>query len=170
LPSVGPGVNGMNCVTSTKPSLEMNTRPQKRYWLTASIILGILATSPARAVPQAGNATSASNPRLVKSVTTSSVFQSAEGSDPFFPKPIPPPPPSSPKDGLWGLKLQGISGHGNARLAIINNRTFAASEDGWVTRGTQKVRIRCLQIQVGSVLVETLDPVSRGELRFPPGH
>jgi len=144
--------------------MEMNPRLQTRYWLTAVTVLGILAANIALAVPKARIATSASNPPNLKSETTRSVFHRTEACDPFFPKPI----PATPTNSLWGLKLQGISGHGHAKLAIINNRTFAEGEDGRVTRGAQTVSIRCLEIRVDSVLIQIHEPPLRGELRFPP--
>jgi hypothetical protein len=163
LPSVGLSANGINCVTSTRSSIEMNPKLQTRYWLTTATVLGILATNIAWAVPQTGTAPSTSNPQGTKSQITRSVFHKIEGGNPFFPKPPP------PKDPLRGLTLQGVSGHGNAKLAIINNRTFAEGEDGRVARGAQTVHIRCLQIGADFVLIETYDSAQRGELRLRPG-
>jgi hypothetical protein len=52
------------------------------------------------------------------------------------------------------LKLNGISGTAEHRLAIINNRTFEANEEGAVSTSAGLVRIRCLEIKSDSVLVQ----------------
>lgn len=52
------------------------------------------------------------------------------------------------------LKLNGISGISPRRLAIINNRTFEANEEGVVSTASGPVRIRCLEIRADSVLVQ----------------
>lgn len=52
------------------------------------------------------------------------------------------------------LKLNGISGISPRRLAIINNRTFEANEEGIVSTASGPVRIRCLEIRADSVLVQ----------------
>jgi type II secretory pathway component PulC len=52
------------------------------------------------------------------------------------------------------LKLNGISGTAARRLAIINNRTFEANEEGAVSTPSGPVRIRCLEIKDDSVLVQ----------------
>ncbi|MGA2751962.1 MAG: hypothetical protein ABSG59_24630, partial [Verrucomicrobiota bacterium] len=52
------------------------------------------------------------------------------------------------------LKLNGISGTTGRRLAIINNRTFEANEEGVVSTTLGSVRIRCLEIKPNSVLVQ----------------
>ena len=52
------------------------------------------------------------------------------------------------------LKLNGISGTADHRLAIINNRTFEANEEGVVSTTSGPVRIRCLEIKDDSVLVQ----------------
>lgn len=52
------------------------------------------------------------------------------------------------------LKLNGISGTTDHRLAIINNRTFEANEEGPVSTTLGPVRIRCLEIKPDSVLIQ----------------
>jgi hypothetical protein len=52
------------------------------------------------------------------------------------------------------LKLNGISGTSDHRLAIINNRTFETNEEGAVSTASGTVRIRCLEIKPDSVLVQ----------------
>jgi hypothetical protein len=84
-----------------------------------------------------------------------------QGKDPFFPRSmrlftsavvstnVQPTP-----DVTVELKLKGISGILARRLAIINNRTFEANEEGAVSTASGLVRIRCLEIRADSVLVQ----------------
>jgi hypothetical protein len=52
------------------------------------------------------------------------------------------------------LHLNGISGTADHRLAIINNQTFEANEEGEVPTNPGRARIRCLEIKADSVLVQ----------------
>jgi hypothetical protein len=83
-----------------------------------------------------------------------------EGKDPFFPLSMrlfasavvktdghPAAPP------VVELKLNGISGTVDHRLAIVNNRTFEAEEEGAVSTSSGRVPIRCLEIKPDSVRV-----------------
>jgi hypothetical protein len=84
-----------------------------------------------------------------------------QGKDPFFPRSMRlftsvvfstnlQPTPAVTVE----LKLNGISGTLARRLAIINNRTFEANEEGVVSTASGPVRIRCLEIRADSVLVQ----------------
>ncbi len=55
---------------------------------------------------------------------------------------------------LTALKLLGISGTGKNVLAIINNHSFSAGDEGDVITQSGKIHIRCLEINQNSVLVE----------------
>jgi len=86
-----------------------------------------------------------------------------EGKDPFFPLSMRPfttvvvrtnPQPTVAVTVTVDLKLNGISGTAARRLAIINNRTFEANEEGAVSTPSGPVRIRCLEIKDDSVLVQ----------------
>lgn len=59
-------------------------------------------------------------------------------------------PKSSPLDEIV---LSGISGTGNHRLAVINDRTLAAGETAVVKVGGQWVTLRCVEIREKSALV-----------------
>ena len=63
--------------------------------------------------------------------------------------------------------LKGMSGSAARRLAIINDRTFAAGEDQEVTTRTGKVLIRCQEIRDNSVLISFGNPPQPLELRLP---
>ena len=85
-----------------------------------------------------------------------------EGKDPFFPRsarPYGPGPvkPSTTKEPpvmpVVELKLNGISGTVEHRLAIINGRTFDAGEEGEVRSGAARVRIRVVEIKADYVIV-----------------
>jgi hypothetical protein len=86
-----------------------------------------------------------------------------EGKDPFFPRStrlwasvvVKTDSPQQPAPAVAvELKLNGISGTAARRLAIINNRTFEAGEEGIVSTASSPVRIRCLEIKDDSVLVQ----------------
>ena len=51
------------------------------------------------------------------------------------------------------LHLNGISGTPDHRLAIINNRTFEAGEEGEVSSASGRVRVTCKDIKLDSVRV-----------------
>ena len=97
-----------------------------------------------------------------------------DGRDPFFPlstrrKPKVVATPTTPvAAAAVDLVLNGISGTAGRRLAIINNRTFEAGEEGVVTpKSGPPTHIRCLDIRADSVLVQ-IGTVQR-ELKLRPG-
>lgn len=87
-----------------------------------------------------------------------------DGKDPFFPRSMRPygpghetvkASPQQPAVVVVDLRLNGISGTAERRLAIINNHTFEANEEGVVSNASgAPVRIRCLEIKADSVLVQ----------------
>lgn len=62
------------------------------------------------------------------------------------------------------LKLKAISGLPEHRLALINNHTFEAGEEGEVVTTNGRMRIRCLEIHGESAVVQ-VGP-ERRELRL----
>ena len=99
---------------------------------------------------------------------------SAEGRDPFFPNSthfiapvLAPKTTNAPVVIQVELSLKGISGPADHRLAIINNKTFQAGEEGEVTASGGKVRIRCLEIKEDAVEVQVGS--ERRELRLRSG-
>jgi hypothetical protein len=85
-----------------------------------------------------------------------------QGKDPFFPRSmrlftssvVVSTNPQPTAVVIVELKLNGISGTSDRRLAIINNRTFEANEENVVSTASGPVRIRCLEIKSDSVLVQ----------------
>jgi hypothetical protein len=110
----------------------------------------------------------------------------AEGKDPFFPDSLRPYPalaqvpvqtatnsqvaiPAPPRPAAAvELRLQGISGPPEHRLAIINTRTFAAGEEEEVPTQAGRTKVRCLEIKADSVVV--LVGEQRRELRPRAGY
>jgi hypothetical protein len=130
-------------------------------WLAfASLATQTRAKAPATPAPAATNAAP------VQAETPKSVFlipaSPREGKDPFFPRSMRlfssvvvksniQPTAAAP---AVELRLNGISGTADHRLAIINNQTFEASEEGEVPTHQGRTRIRCLEIKPDSVLVQ----------------
>jgi hypothetical protein len=86
-----------------------------------------------------------------------------EGVDPFFPRSsrpygpvLPIVAPTTPESVTVAvdLKLKAISGLPEHRLALINNHTFEAGEEGEVVTTTGRMRIRCLEITQDSAVVQ----------------
>jgi hypothetical protein len=107
------------------------------------------------------------------------VYDLKGGRDPFFPdsarrqQKAPAPaiaarnasePAASKAAGQ--LRLKGISGSRAGRLALINNRTFAAGETGEVRTGEGRVHLRCVEIRDDAVVVLLGGESQNRELRL----
>lgn len=77
----------------------------------------------------------------------------------------PAPSPVAKDEPLWGglvtppkqydgLKLTGLSGSSNRRLAIINNQTFAPGETAKVKLKDGQVKVLCKEIRAKSVTIQ----------------
>lgn len=99
-----------------------------------------------------------------------------QGIDPFFPRstypytgPVVPivVPTNVPEPVRVEveLKLKAISGLPEHRLALINNHTFEAGEEGEIITNKGRMRIRCLEIHQDSAVVQV--GAERRELRLP---
>jgi hypothetical protein len=81
------------------------------------------------------------------------------GKDPFFPQSTRQQPVINlltniaPAVAIAELELKGISGAAGHRLAIINNRTFEAGEEGTVLTNVGRVRLTCREVGENSVRV-----------------
>jgi len=98
-----------------------------------------------------------------------------EGKDPFFPHstrlfntvviPVTHTNRSTPIP--VDLHLRGISGTPDHRLAIINTSTFEAGEERDMRTNAGQVRVRCVEINPDSVVVQTAG--ERRVLKLRPG-
>jgi hypothetical protein len=64
--------------------------------------------------------------------------------------------------------LNGLSGAGQKRLAIINGSTVAEGEVSNIPTPTGRVRIRCVEIKDTSVIIEVGTELR--EIRLRPGN
>lgn len=64
------------------------------------------------------------------------------------------------------VQLKGILDSANRRLALINNRTFAAGEQAEVKTAAGKLRLQCLEIRSHSVVVQLAGETQRRELHL----
>lgn len=130
------------------------------------LMLGSLPASPdARAESKttlpdrSGKVAAPVPPREI--VTAKSVFVDAPGTgrDPFFPGSVRRAPKmvaqtnavADPQNLPLTLKLIMVGQ--NKKLAHINNRSFEPGEQAEVTVGSQKIKVRCLEIREKSVLL-----------------
>jgi hypothetical protein len=131
----------------------------------ATVLCLLAATIAARAqtAATATNSSAASLPPLPKSVFLIPSTPK-QGKDPFFPRSSlpyalapqsarPTAAPTGPAPGETDLVLNGLSRANNRQLAIINNQTFAAGEEGDVKTAKGKAHIRCLEIRRDTVLI-----------------
>jgi len=138
-------------------------------WKGALAILLLCTTvaSP-NAQPQSNTNSKASATSSNEVAVPQSVFimpkAKPEGVDPFFPRSSRPYGPVMPivietnapvpVTVAVELKLKAISGLPEHRLALINNHTFEAGEDGEVLTANGRMRIRCLEIHGESAIVQ----------------
>lgn len=110
-------------------------------------------------------------PQSTNTTATNTVAQSVfinpkgpqDGVDPFFPRskrpyfgtllPVTQTNPE-PVAVAVELKLKAISGLPEHRLALINNHTFEAGEEGEIITNNGRMRIRCLEITQDSAVVQ----------------
>jgi hypothetical protein len=133
-------------------------------WLSAAVVTVL----PVAAAPVAQPA--------APEVVTQSVFviptNAREGRDPFFPNSTrlfeDTVSKTPPVGDVSSLVLRGISGSPGHRLAIINNHTFAAGDEGEVVTPHTRIHIRCVEIKDNSVVVESGG--QRHELSYANNH
>ncbi len=149
-------------------------------WLAVARAATTNATAAAP-VARAGVAAPATNaPIPVVVVIPKAVFQTNVdngGIDPFFPKStrrMPVVQATEPAAGVKGaakastlLKLKGIvAGGGKRKLALINNREFAAGESNTVMAEDIPVVVHCIEIREDSVVVRMGSKPELHELRM----
>jgi hypothetical protein len=116
------------------------------------------ATAPAKAASNAAPAV-VEPPKSTFHVPTS--YQDPV-KDPFFPLstrlrksvPVAATGSNAPPVVMIKLELKGISGTATQRLAIINTHTYGVGEEGEITTGSDRTRIRVIEIKSDSVVVE----------------
>ena len=81
----------------------------------------------------------------------------SDGHDPFFPESMRPYEEIMSKRPveLTSLEIKGFSQVGSQRYVIINNHTFGPGDEGDVITPEGRIHIRCLQVGIDSVLVES---------------
>ena len=142
----------------------------------ASLAAQTRSNAPSKALPAATNAAPA-QPEIPQSVFIIPTTPQ-EGKDPFFPRSMRLFASPVVKTNLTpdvavaiaaDLRLNGISGTADHRLAIINNRTFESNEEAVVTsKSGPAARIRCLEIKTDSVVVQVIGG-ERRVLSLRPG-
>lgn len=147
-------------------------KPIKKQFLMWPAVPAVLAITWTVSVAGAANPPSAKDAKDTKPVINQSIFVlptgPAEGRDPFFPDSNRPyeaaMAKSHVKDEVSLLEFKGFSGTPDARLAIINNHTFAAGDEEYVLTDQGRVQVRCLEVKSNSVIVEVSG--QRHELSF----
>jgi len=92
-----------------------------------------------------------------------------DGHDPFFPASdrlfaVKTAPKAATASTTAALVFNGKSGTQERPFAMINGYTFAAGEEALVNTSSGRVRVRCVEIKGGSVVVEVAG--ERRELHF----
>jgi len=159
----------------------MNNHPLPRTWCHAALLGAALTLAALAALPASG-ATAAEGSG--HSTTNANVIQVpksdfkvpntvAEGRDPFFPHTsrvktrVTPQPTPTPTPAPVTLALKGVSGTEAKRYALINDKTFEAGEEREIQVGTNRVRVRCIEIREDAVLIEANG--TQQLLRLRPG-
>jgi hypothetical protein len=91
----------------------------------------------------------------------------SEGRDPFFPesqRPYQSTVVATHAVEITVLTIKGISGMPGHRMAIINNHTFGAGDEGDVLTSNGRVHVRCVEIRADTVMVEVNG--QKSELHF----
>ena len=129
---------------------------------TLAILLLWRAVASPNAQPQSNTTATATTTNAPQSVFVMPKGRQ-DGVDPFFPRsnrpyfgtPLPMVAPTpEPVTVAVELRLKAISGLPEHRLALINNHTFEAGEEGEVVTTTGRMRIRCLEITQDSAVVQ----------------
>ena len=147
---------------------------------TLAILLLCTAVASPNAQPQSNTSSKASSTNEAPAAQSVFVMPKGkqEGVDPFFPRssrlytgPVAPIVVSTTPEPVTvavELKLKAISGLPEHRLALINNHTFEAGEEGEVVTTNGRMRIRCLEIHQESAVIQ-VGP-ERRELRLRSGY
>jgi hypothetical protein len=132
--------------------------------MVASVLLSLksIAAPPARTPATPAPAATPQEPQVVKSVF---VDRPNFGRDPFFPNSLRrgktvQDTVVEPVANFNNIVLKGISGTAEKRLAIINNKTFEAGEDGELRISGHLTKIKIVEVREKSVVI-SLNGVTR---------
>lgn len=150
-----------------------------RQFAAALVAVSLMSLAQALPAPAPAKAATLTNAPAATEIITRSEFNERlpQGKDPFFPRSTRRVPVvvttsttvavAKPLFDASQFVLKGISGSANQRLAIINDRTFAAGENQEVITRTGKMQIECKEIRNTSVLISFGNPAQTLELRLP---
>lgn len=123
---------------------------QKAILMLVAVLAGLSAMG---AGAKAGGNAAQTNTNFLSVFTIPASL--SEGRDPFFPESTrvidammasKQAKQAGPAAEISALKVLGISGSPGHLLAIINNHTFAAGDEGEVSTSSGKLQIRCLEV------------------------
>ena len=151
----------------------MITSQHKR--LQCALIALIIGVSIARA----GDRTVTGAKLEATAAKSAFVDDANSGKDPFFPEsrrrtvaPTRVPTNNVPQVNLAVdqlIRLKGISGTKEQRLALLNNKTFAEGETGELKTANGVLKVKCREIRDGYVLIEIPGVSEVRELRLRDG-
>ena len=125
--------------------------------MVASVLLSLksIAAPPARTPATPAPAATPQEPQVVKSVF---VDRPNFGRDPFFPNSlrrgkVVQDTVVEPVANFNNIVLKGISGTAEKRLAIINNKTFEAGEDGELRISGHLTKVKIVEVREKSVVI-----------------
>lgn len=131
-----------------------------------NLCLILLAFSVAGTINARAGDKSATNTVQIRSIFLAPA-SNKEGRDPFFPEStrlIDAAASTNRVPQITSLKVPGISGPPEHRLAIINNHTFAVGDEGDVLTATGRIHLKCVDIQTDAVVVEVNGQLHRIKL------
>ena len=125
--------------------------------MVASVLLSLksIAAPPARTPATPAPAATPQEPQVIKSVF---VDRPNFGRDPFFPNSlrrgkVVQDTVVEPVANFNNIMLKGISGTVEKRLAIINNKTFEAGEDGELRISGHLTKVKIVEVREKSVVI-----------------
>jgi hypothetical protein len=154
----------------------MNTHNRLIRFTLRQMLLGALLASSALAKGVAAAPASVTGDLTLPRAVFIVPRNPEQGRDPFFPRstrvyntqaPAAGPGTNTVVTQVINLKLTGISGSMERKLAMINNKTFEAGEEAEVQAGGIRVRVRCLE--VGADFAVVFAGGERRELRLRKG-
>lgn len=153
-------------------------KPNKGSIVGWGLALTLCSALPCQAAPAVAPAPAAKAPPAEVQIPRSVFEDLPSGRDPFFPnsKRRQPKAPVVSTNAApvvvervsksQYLTLSGISGSGDHRLALINNRPFKGGEVGEIRGPNGMIKVECIEIREKSVLIQIEGESERKELRL----